>query len=68
MNTQSPPSHIRSEPHEPVVFARNEPPDAGRWLVVTMIELSKRFLGMAVKAGYTEAVTKHECPRCGWRG
>jgi hypothetical protein len=44
------------------------PIDAGRWLTVTLIELAKRFLGMAAKAGFTEARQKHECPKCGWRG
>jgi hypothetical protein len=41
------------------------PADAGRWLVLTFIELAKRFLGMAVSAGFPEARQRHECPRCG---
>lgn len=45
-----------------------EPRDAGRWLVGAMIELAKRFLGMAMAAGFSEAKQKTECPRCGWRG
>lgn len=44
------------------------PVDAGRWLTLALIELAKRFLGMALAAGFTEAKQRHECPRCGWRG
>jgi hypothetical protein len=46
------------------------PPDAGRWLVLALIELAKRFLGMAIAAGFTEARHRHECPQCGnvWKG
>jgi hypothetical protein len=42
--------------------------DWGRWLVLAAVELCKRFLGMALAAGITEAYCKSECPRCKWRG
>ncbi len=58
----------------PVPIRTSEPPtpqsDAGRWLVGALIELAKRFLGMALAAGFTEAERRLECPHCGqrWRG
>jgi hypothetical protein len=54
----------------PTPIRPTPPPDAGRWLVLALIDLAKRFLGMAVAAGFTEAERRVECPKCRnvWKG
>lgn len=62
------PDPIRSTAHAAETL-EDAPKDSDvSWLVGVMVELSRRFIGHAVKRYPAFGSSRHECPKCGYRG